>query len=341
MVNSRAQSWSFEWDHGRGEVAALGGMLGPVKFSLADGRIVQPFAIAPWGDEPDAPADMPGILRRLRGEWPCVPFGMTTPPDNLVNGWEPAADINAEFHKDPHGVSSNVDWSLRKHFGTGAEIEVSYPSDHPVEKLVRRIEGRKGEAAVDITLEIHMRKEASLPIGLHPVFALPQMPGAARLEIPSAKSGHIYPTEVEPNVSKLLPGGVSTDLTAMPAADGGAIDITALPFAYQTEELVQVAVTDGFAKLANTDEGYSVGLNWNAAHYPFCLLWMSNGGRDFAPWNNRHYALGIEPVASVFDLGIGHSCNPDTALAKHGPTSQRLTPSEPFRTAYSISVSPS
>ena len=30
--------------------------------------------------------------------------------------------------------------------------------------------------------------------------------------------------------------------------------------------------------------------------------WQSNGGRDYFPWNGRNYCVGIEPIASAFDL---------------------------------------
>ncbi|NJM82540.1 MAG: hypothetical protein HC844_08595, partial [Tabrizicola sp.] len=42
---------AFSWAHGEGEVQALGGMLGPVRFRLPGGRVVSPFQIAPWAGE--------------------------------------------------------------------------------------------------------------------------------------------------------------------------------------------------------------------------------------------------------------------------------------------------
>ena len=33
------------------------------------------------------------------------------------------------------------------------------------------------------------------------------------------------------------------------------------------------------------------------------LLWISNGGRDYAPWSGKNFALGVEPVNGFFDLG--------------------------------------
>jgi hypothetical protein len=58
-------------------VQRLGAMLAPVTFLMADGRQVS-MHIAPCRMSRDGSA--PGILRRLGGEWPCVPFGYSSLP---------------------------------------------------------------------------------------------------------------------------------------------------------------------------------------------------------------------------------------------------------------------
>ena len=330
-------AWSFEWDRGRGEVAALGGMLGPVWFRLSDGRDVQPFAVAPWADEPDTPNDLPGVLQRLRGEWPCVPFGMPSAPEGLPSEWHANDQRVSAFHTDPHGVSSNQNWSLLRHLETGIEIAMDYPEGHPVKRLVRRIEGRPGAAAVDLELSIEVREDTLLPIGLHPVMALPAVTGAARLALPGAQTAYVYPVETEPGVSRLVPGATATDLSDLPTKDGTPLDLTRLPLVGHTEELVQVAVTDGTAYLANSDDDYTACLTWDAKQLPFCLLWVSNGGRSQPPWNGRHFALGMEPVAAAFDLGVDVSRSPNP-LNSHGNTAVHLSKSSPFRTRYAIAL---
>jgi hypothetical protein len=62
----------------------LSAMLAPIAFRLPSGRDARPMQIAPWADETGSAA-LPDMLRRLRGEWPCAPFGATpdrpAPPD--------------------------------------------------------------------------------------------------------------------------------------------------------------------------------------------------------------------------------------------------------------------
>ena len=74
------------WEHGALAVQRLGAMLAPLTFVLADGRQVTPLQVAPWAGEPGA-EDLPGILRRLRGEWPCVPFGYSVPGEGWPADW--------------------------------------------------------------------------------------------------------------------------------------------------------------------------------------------------------------------------------------------------------------
>ena len=42
--------------------------------------------VAPWAREPGT-EELPGILRRLCGEWPGVLFSYTVPPDGFTSEW--------------------------------------------------------------------------------------------------------------------------------------------------------------------------------------------------------------------------------------------------------------
>ena len=64
-----SRPWTLQWEHGSAEVQALGGMLGPVTLRLEDGREFDLMHVAPWHGM-TAADKLPGILRRLRGEWP-------------------------------------------------------------------------------------------------------------------------------------------------------------------------------------------------------------------------------------------------------------------------------
>src|SRR5690242_9546807 len=66
-------SWRLETREVTAFITELGGHVGPVTFRLGD-REIQPFSIAPWYDE-EIGDRYPGILRVLRGDFFCLPFG--------------------------------------------------------------------------------------------------------------------------------------------------------------------------------------------------------------------------------------------------------------------------
>ena len=66
-------SWVVRSSHVHACLTRLGGHLGPVSFRLG-GRTVSPFSVAPWAEEPEARETIP-LLRALRGDFFCAPFG--------------------------------------------------------------------------------------------------------------------------------------------------------------------------------------------------------------------------------------------------------------------------
>jgi hypothetical protein len=288
-----------------GEVHALGGMMAPVQFTLADGRIVSPMSVAPWVNEPEDPnAPLPGIMKNLRGEWPCVPFGMPTVPDGMPADWLKGLEPEARIDDFGHGYSSNHAWTLGKD-GEGAVVaSIRYPETHPVERLERRVASRADAAVVDMALTIYPRTSRTLPISFHPTLRLPARPGAAKLSFGNAQPRvWTYPIPAEPGRSVLKPDQRGVALSEVLDHEGQFCDILSQPFGQDSEDLLLLTGTDGHVCLDNLDEGYRVTVEWDVEKLPSVMLWLSNQGRHFAPWNGRHRAIGIEPLAGVFDFG--------------------------------------
>ena len=330
-------TFRFEWDCGHAEVQSLAGMFGPVNFLTPAGRRVQPMAVAPWCDDDSPERDaLPGLLRNLRGEWPCVPFGAQSLPEGLPSEWR-AVDV-AGTGTDFHGYSSHNEWQLTREFPCGLEIAINYPEDHAIRRLIRRIVGRPGRPGVDITLTVEARRDIALPIALHPVFRLRQEVGAMSLKAGEFARGIAYPLPVEPGVSRFLPGGEFASLDSVPT-EAGSTSLESLPLDCDTEELVQLCGACGEVSLENHPENYRVTLSYDPDVFPSLLLWVSNRGRRAYPWNGRHLALGVEPVRGAFDLGPGIGCNPANPIARAGfPTAVAFRRDQPFSTSYSIMV---
>lgn len=335
MTDPAMELQSMAWAHGVVSVQALGGMIGPTSFVLPDGRQVSPFHIAPWFNEP-VTAGLPGILHRLRGEWPCVPFGSDA-LGSLPAPWRADGDTFAGADV-PHGHGSNVAWQFLPTTEQALHLTCRYPETHPIRALHRTIRPDPATAALDFTLTVVARRPCRLPIGLHPSLRLP-FSGQADLIAPAFQTGRVLPLLAEPS-SLLQPDATFDSLDAVPTRSGTKMSLSRLPLATAHEDLVQLCGVSGDAVLRDVNNGYQTRLSWNTAHFPSALLWLSNRGRDHAPWNSRHTALGIEPICSAFDLGPAVSNAPNPISDAGVATTIAFSPDAPFTTTYRIAVEP-
>lgn len=321
------------WNHGVVSVESLGGMLGPTLFVLPNGRQVAPFQIAPWANEPDSDT-LPAILRRLRGEWPCVPFGSDDDRTPL-GGW-PASTSSHTVDAFPHGFGSNNAWRFDDK-GGGISLSIAYPDEHPIASLERRVTPDTTGAALDFELTINVRRDCELPLGLHPCFRLPTKPGAMHIEVGTNVSGATFPVATD-ETSIFKQDQFLPRWNDVPLRNGGRLDVSRVPLTYDTEEQVQLIDMPGHASLWNSAEGYRVRLKWNPEHYPSALLWFTNRGRKMAPWNGRHLALGLEPICSAFDLGHQISTSENPISRRGVKTAQTFTAGQKFVTRYRVEV---
>ncbi|MEQ9040782.1 MAG: hypothetical protein RIE24_20765 [Silicimonas sp.] len=329
---------SIAWKHGVCAVQALGGMIGPALFLLPDGRQVAPLHVAPWWREPAA-ATLPGLLRGMRGEWPCVPFGHETKAHTaLPEAWRAPGDPEPSAWL--HGYPSNHDWSIENLSPNAVRLTIDLPASEPIARIDRQISGDPAAPALDFLLRIHARRSCALPLGLHFTFSLPAQPVAASIVVPDAAWGRTYPMLTEPGVSRFAADARFEALDLMPLATGGTMDATRVPFSFPTEEIALVCGLDrGEASLVNTVAGYRATIRWDERQFPALQLWYSGKGRGGPPWNGRHLALGLEPVCSAFDLGERISGHKNPLSASGVPTVVQLSPKEPFEARYRLEIS--
>ncbi len=326
---------ALAWAHGCLSVQSLGGMLGPVLFLLPDGRQVSPLQVAPWGNDPERET-LPEILRELRGEWPCVPFGSDA-DRSLPDGWS-ATGESFEGAGVPHGHSSNVHWAWGACDDRQITMECRYPENHPIRLLRRRIVPDPHAAAIDLTLEIEARRSCRLPIGLHPTFRLSARPGSVAIEPGAYDRVWSFPGDVEPGAALFAPDRQWPSLGKVETREGAMLGASQLPLVEETEDLLQLSGIDGTLVLHYRDEGFRARLSWQKEHFPSLLLWYSNRGRKAYPWNGRHVALGVEPIASAFDLGSAVSTGDNPIAASGVVTAIAFEPGQTFTTRYRLSV---
>lgn len=283
--------WTLKWAHGEAEVQALGGMLAPVRFDLGGGRSVSPLHVAPWEDD----VHRPGLMRALRGEWPCLPFGMVDVPTGLPPDFR-IRDADDDW---AHGYGANHMWQLVEQSDRMLTLQIAYPSGSEIERLERKIEVEPDAPALVVSLTVHARRDVNLPFALHPTFAVPV--GGVEILACEYQAIYSYPVPPEPGVSRILPNNTISTLKEIPTTQG-LMDVTRLPLPETTEELLQIAECKPPFVLRYPEQHADVSLDWNAEELPDALLWISNGGRTHEPWSGRHFAVGVEPANSFFDL---------------------------------------
>ncbi|WP_321782024.1 hypothetical protein [Paraburkholderia sp. J94] len=319
------ERWTLKWPHGEATVQSLGGMLAPVRFDLGAGRSVSPLHVAPWGDDPQ----WPGLLRALRGEWPCLPFGTTEAPPGLPEGFE-SRDADDAWR---HGYSSNHMWRRVEQTGHAIRLRIDYPPESPVDYLERLIEASPHEASLSVSLTVHVRRDVTLPFALHPTFAVPPE-GVDVLACPY-RTVHTYPVAIEPEFSQILRNRSFASLRKLETWDG-SIDLSRLPLPQQTEELVQLEACEPPFVLRYPADRAEVKLDWDPGDFPDAVLWISNGGRKYEPWASRNFALGVEPVSGFFDLGRVVTPSADHPLASR--TGLAFVSSTPRTIRYRLSA---
>lgn len=327
-------TWSLKNDVVKASVTQIGGHLGPVLFQLPNRRTASPLAVAPWSGE-KLTDDLPPLLQSLRGDFFCAPFGGNGVP------------FKGERHP-PHGESANGRWVLEATTRAGDAVTLHAHLETKVRKgrIDKRLTLRTGHTAVYCE---HLLQGYSgrMPIGTHPCLRFPDREGAGRISVGHWRWGQVLPGEFESpaagGYSSLKPGARFRSLSKVPLARGGFTDVSRYPARRGFEDLVML-MGDGKAPFG-----------WSAVTFPaerfvflqlknprvlrHTVLWLSNGGRHYPPWNGRHVnVLGMEEVTANFHLGLADSVRPN-ALSRMGlPTSVALSRRTPLRVASILAV---
>ena len=94
-----------------------------------------------------------------------------------------------------------------------------------------------------------------------------------------------------------------------------------------------------WSAVAFPDEGYAFFSIKDPRVLRHTVLWFSNGGRHYPPWNSRHVnVLGLEEVTAYFHHGLAASAAPNSLSRRGIPTTVRLDPARPTRVAHILAV---
>jgi hypothetical protein len=309
-------------------ITRTGGHL-TAEFTLPDGRVVSPYSRSPWTPDETDP-DLPALLRHLRGDFFCLPFG-------------PQQD------GPPHGDPANAPWQhatgshppldfLQETTDTGCRVDkrIRTEPEHTALYIEHRVTGLSGRWSY----------------GSHPILDFSNLPdGAGRVTTSPfrwASTYHgLFSNPANKEYQALQPNTEFTDLRKVPLAAEPptsaentrpvgqleTTDLTRYPARPGHDDLVMLVsepATDAqpFAWTAAVLDGYAWFSLKNPADFPATLFWISNGGRHEAPWNGIHTKrLGLEEVCSYFcdDVAVSRE---DRLAAQGIPTTRAFHPDQ-------------
>ena len=271
-----------------------GGMIRALAISR-DGRQIEPLHAAPWLDEADVQGDetIAPHLRALAGDFFCAPFGLTDVEPAPLHGWP-----------------ANGAWTMIGTSRSGGGASARFVLDRPVfgARLVKELTLRDGHPFV-YQRHVFTGGSGAVTAAHH---AMTRMPDGGRLSFSPKAYAETPAAALETDAlrgrSTLLYPARTADLGAVPLAAGGTADIRSYPVADRSEDFVMLVEAAGnrlgwAAALRHGTRDLVLSLK-DPAVLPLPLLWFSNGGRDYRPWNGRHTGvLGIEEARCYSAFG--------------------------------------
>ncbi|MEM1360424.1 MAG: hypothetical protein AAGF94_01765 [Pseudomonadota bacterium] len=259
-------------------------------------RRIEPLHTAHWVGGGEIPDDIASVEQDLAGDFFCAPFGQSDLVDAPPHGW--SANSHWTITRlEPDEVALSLDTSV---MGASIHKALRLSRNAPLLYQTHTIDGGQG----------------SLTVAHHPMV---HVTGRGRL-FASPKRAALSPdTPLEPGRNALACPARTTDMRTFPASDGRSIDLSHLPIARSCEDFVTLvedkASLLGWTAVLREEEDDIVFFLKDPRVLPVTMLWHSNGGRDYAPWNGRH--IGV--------LGIEDGCTAGAAGHKAALTSNAIS----------------
>ncbi|WP_126977546.1 aldose epimerase family protein [Frigidibacter oleivorans] len=305
-----------EIDLGRGVLTDLWFAHGP--------RVSRPLHRAHWVGGP-VPAGLAPVEAGLEGDFLSAPFGR----DDL----DPGGPI--------HGPAANSPWDVLEVAERPDRAEALLRLRAPVRgaRIDKRLTLRAGLPLLETRHEI-AGGQGTLTLAHHPML---RFAGPGHLSF-SPKRAALTATAAEPGRHRLAIAARGIDLAALPGVDGPC-DLHRWPWPPGHEDFLTLVEAPG-ARLGWTcamreAEDDLVLVLKDPATLPVTMLWLSNGGRDRAPWDGRHLGvIGIEDGCTAGDEGSRAAAGANRIAAEGVASCVPLAPGRVHRTWQAILALP-
>jgi hypothetical protein len=327
-----ASSWRIANNAVEAWLTQDGGHLGPVSFKTPLG-VIQPFSVAPWLPR-EVGNTAPGVLRNLRGDFFCLPFG------DSGTSWR------RENHP-LHGETAQGRWRRVScvRFPSATELVTQMKLKIRPGLVTKRIRIVSGQTVVYISHEIS-GMEGPMSLGHHAMLRFPDDEGSGHITCSGFRFGQVRPSGSQGSISdhsRLRSGATFRSLRRVPQKVGDYADLTRFPGRLGFDDLVLLATrrTQPLAWFTATfpKQRYLWFSLKNPRQLVSTLLWYSNGGYQGVPWNGRHRpVMGIEEITGYFDFGLKASVRTNPLSRKGVPTALELKAGETLRIPYVMGV---
>jgi len=276
-------------------------------FARGSEKPIAPYHVSPWQTE-GLKIDPP-ILRVLRGDFFCLPFGGN------------AAAVNGEQHP-PHGETANGEWAFAETMNEqnlhGLKLTLtSKVRAGTIDKILWIVDGQP----VVYSSHVVSGFAGPSPVAHHANLAMPAKEGVIRVSTSPIRFGITNPTRFSDPANQenqaLAINAKFTDLTKVPKLDANAppADCTRMPqpkgaadfFGVVNKEPVAGDETPAWVAAVNTEANTLWFALKDARVLPMTYFWIENGGRGASPWNGRNNCLGLEDACSYFADGLAPS----------------------------------
>jgi len=284
------------------------------------GQTLVPLHTAPWLDEPadTLPKDLLPVERHLAGDFFCAPFGASDVEPAPAHGWTANSRWDLVEQTD-----ASLTLKLRKTvLGSNIHKVLRPATDAPLLYQTHLIKGGAG----------------SLTVAHHPMVRV----GSRGCFSCSPKRAVLAAEEAfETGRNRLELSARTNDLTCVAGTNGLPVDLTHLPIGDAHEDFVTLVEdaenTVGWSAVLRDTEDDIVFILKDPRVLPVTMLWHSNGGRDYAPWNGRHRGvLGIEDGCAAGASGHAAALVPNAVSAEGVSTALALGPDRVHRIAHVI-----
>jgi galactose mutarotase-like enzyme len=317
----------LKWSHGTARVVDTAATVTDCEFLLPGGTL-KPFARAPWVDQMDDPS-VSGHHRVLSGDFVGLPFGTGRELVGAPESWAKLGPTTPV--KTIHGPAADEDWTIVSGDDGYVTLRLDYPEDSPVDHLERTIRARDGAPALDFELKVFARRAAKVSAGLHPNFRFPDAPGRLEIKVDFA-FGLTHPGQTPPGQPQEF-----ADLTQVPKGDE-RLDMSHLPLSPPIEKNILLCGVEGPVRATWLDEGKGIEMEWDRELMPSLMFWHTVGAMGGGKFEGQFRGLGLEPLASAFDLHTDLSAGPNPINERGIKTSLAIDPAAPVVVRHSISA---